>query len=131
MIKEVIHDGSSVNASHYSAAVRCGHTLYLSGQLPLDPVTREPCRGNAKDQTLRALQNIERLSQQEFGDKGRIVRTTAYITGIDLWEDVNEAYAEFFGDYRPARTIVSVQEIHYGFLVEIESIIVLEEKESN
>ncbi len=131
MVKEVTHCGSCMNAAHYSAAVRNGNVLYLSGQLPLDPVTREACHGSAKEQTLKALQNVERLCQQEFGDRGRVVRTTAYIAGIDLWEEVNEAYAEFFGDYRPARTIVAVKEIHYGFLVEIEAIAVLEESECN
>lgn len=127
MLKEVVHQGSSPNGSHYSAAVRDGNRLYVSGQLPLDPVTRTPCRGTAREQTLQALANVMSLARQEFGSQGKVVRTTAYIAGISLWDQVNAAYAEFFGDYRPARTIVAVPEIHFGFLVEIEAIVTMEE----
>lgn len=123
--------GAIPNDSHYSAAVREGNTLYISGQLPLDPVTRQACRGDAREQTLQALKNIQSLAQQEFGKAGKVVRTTAYIAGMELWDEVNAAYAEFFGNAKPARSIVGVSEIHFGFLVEIEAIIMGTESDEN
>lgn len=125
MLKEIIHQGAPAGSAHYSAAIRDGNVLYVSGQLPLNPATREFYQGDAKEQTLRALENVEKLARMEGGDRNSIIRTTAYVKDIELWEDVNQAYTEFFGNYRPARTIVAVSAIHFGFCVEIEAIIKL------
>lgn len=122
MLKEIIHKDSKPNGSHYSAAVRDGNYLFISGQLPINPATGEKCRGSVKEQTLAALKNVERLIQQEGGNKNGVIRTTAYIADISLWDEVNEAYREFFNEYRPARSIVAVNKIHFDFLVEIEAI---------
>ena len=56
-----------------------------------------------------------------------MVRTTAYVASMDDWGAVNDVYREFFGDHKPARTIVAVPEIHFGFLIEIDGIAVLPE----
>lgn len=121
------HEGAPQTPAHYSAAVREGNTLYISGQLPLDPVTRKHCEGGIREQTLQALCNLEALVVQEGGSRGDILRTTAYIAHMDDWGAVNEVYREFFGDHKPARTIAAVPEIHFGFLVEIDGIAVIHE----
>ena len=126
-MKEINHHGAPPTPAHYSAAVRDGNHLYISGQLPLDPVTRKSCEGGIREQTLQALSNLEALIQQEGGDRSNVLRTTAYITRMDDWGAVNEIYREFFGDHKPARTIVAVPEIHFGFLVEIDGIAVIPE----
>ena len=121
------HHGAPQTPAHYSAAVREGNTMYISGQLPLDPVTREYCTGGIREQTLQALTNLETLIKQEGGDRNNVVRTTAYIADMKYWGEVNDVYREFFGDHKPARTIAAVPEIHFGFLVEIDGMAVIHE----
>ena len=116
------HHGAPATPAHYSAAVREGNWMYISGQLPLDPVTRKPCEGGVREQTLQALTNLETLIKQEGGDRSCVIRTTAYIADMDDWGIVNEVYREFFGDHKPARTIAAVPEIHFGYRVEIDGV---------
>ena len=124
-MKFIDHTGAPATPAHYSAAVREGSTLYISGQLPLDPVTREFCKGDIREQTLQALRNLEALIIQEGGDRSCVLRTTAYISDMANWGAVNDVYRAFFGDHKPARTIAAVPEIHFGFLIEIDGIAVL------
>ena len=126
-MKEINHHGAPQTPAHYSAAVREGAWMYISGQLPLDPVTRIHCEGSIREQTLQALLNLEALVKQEGGDRNSVVRTTAYISDMQYWGEVNSVYREFFGDHKPARTIVAVPEIHFGFLVEIDGVAVIHE----
>ena len=126
-MKEINHHGAPPTPAHYSAAVRDGNHLYISGQLPLDPVTRQYCEGGIREQTLQALHNLEALVLQEGGSRNDILRTTAYISDMNNWGAVNDVYREFFGDHKPARTIAAVPEIHFGFLVEIDGIAVIHE----
>ena len=121
------HHGAPATPAHYSAAVREGNTLYISGQLPLDPVTRKYCEGGIREQALQALTNLETLIRQEGGDRNSVLRTTAYISDMKYWGEVNDVYREFFGAHKPARTIVAVPEIHFGFLVEIDGVAVIRE----
>ena len=121
------HHGAPATPAHYSAAVREGNTLYISGQLPLDPVTREHCQGGIREQTLQALKNLEALILQEGGSRNDILRTTAYISDMNNWGAVNDVYRDFFGEHKPARTIAAVPEVHFGFLVEIDGIAVIHE----
>ena len=121
------HEGAPQTPAHYSAAVREGDRLYISGQLPLDPVSRKFCEGDIREQTLQALHNLEALVVQEGGTRNDILRTTAYITDMNNWGAVNDVYRAFFGDHKPARTIAAVPEIHFGFLVEIDGIAVIHE----
>ena len=121
------HHGAPATPAHYSAAVREGNTLYISGQLPLDPVTRKYCEGGIREQVLQALNNLEALIKQEGGDRNCVLRTTAYVADMKYWGEVNDVYREFFGDHKPARTIVAVPEIHFGFLAEIDGVAVLPE----
>ena len=124
-MKEINHLGAPQTPAHYSAAVREGNTMYISGQLPLDPVTRKYCEGGIREQTLQALRNLEALVLQEGGDRTSVLRTTAYIADMKYWGEVNDVYREFFGEHRPARTIAAVPEIHFGFLVEIDGVAVI------
>jgi len=124
-MKEINHHGAPPTPAHYSAAVRDGNHLYISGQLPLDPVTRQFCEGGIREQALQALSNLEALIKQEGGDRNDVLRTTAYIAHMEDWGAVNIVYREFFGAHKPARTIVAVPEIHFGFLIEIDGIAVI------
>ncbi len=87
---------------HYSQGVVHNGTLYVSGQLPVDPRTGERTLGSIEEQTQQALENVA--------------------ADIDLWGRVNEVYTTFFGEHRPARAVVPTNELHYGFQIEIEAV---------
>lgn len=112
-------------AGHYSQAVVYGDTVYVSGQLAVDPVTGEKGVGSIEDQTRLALRNIEQILLSSGSDLNHVIKTTAYVSDVELWAGVNQAYAEVFGDHRPARAVVPSRELHYGCLVEIEAIAAL------
>ena len=102
-----------------------GDTVYVSGQLAVDPVTGEKGVGSVQEQTRLALRNVEQILLSAGSDLNHVVKTTAYVTDVELWGGVNEAYAEVFGDHRPARAVVPSRDLHYGCLVEIEAIAAL------
>lgn len=112
-------------AGHYSQAIVHGDTVYVSGQLAVDPVTGEKGAGSVEEQTRLALRNIEQILLSAGSDLQHVIKTTAYVTDVELWGGVNQAYVEVFGDHRPARAVVPSRDLHYGCLVEIEAIAAL------
>ena len=108
---------------HYSQCVEHDGVLYLSGQLPIDPDTRQIPEG-IEEQTRVALANVERILVAAGSDKSHVLRVRIYVSNIALWNRVNEVYAEFFGTHRPARAIVPSRDLHFGAQVEIECIAV-------
>jgi 2-iminobutanoate/2-iminopropanoate deaminase len=112
-------------AGHYSQAVVYGDTVYVSGQLAVDPITGEKGVGSIEEQTRLTLRNIEQILLAAGSDLAHVIKTTAYISDVELWGGVNQAYAEVFGDHRPARAVVPSRELNYGCLVEIEAIAAL------
>ncbi|MCL7959088.1 MAG: RidA family protein [marine benthic group bacterium] len=112
-------------AGHYSQAVVYGDTVYVSGQLAVNPVTGEKGVGSIEEQTRLTLRNIEQILLSAGSDLDHVVKTTAYVSDVELWGGVNQAYAEVFGDHRPARVVVPSRDLHYGCLVEIEAIAAL------
>ena len=112
-------------AGHYSQAVVYGDTVYVSGQLAVDPITGEKGIGSIEEQTRLVLRNIEQILFSSGSDLNHVVKTTAYISDVELWGGVNQAYAEVFGDHRPARAVVPSRDLHYGCLVEIEAVAAL------
>jgi 2-iminobutanoate/2-iminopropanoate deaminase len=112
-------------AGHYSQAVVYGDTVYVSGQLAVDPITGEKGVGSIEEQTRRALRNVEQILLSAGSDLEHVLKTTAYVSDVELWGGVNQAYAEVFGDHRPARAVVPSRDLHFGCLVEIEAIAAL------
>ena len=110
---------------HYSQAIIHQNTIYISGQLSIDPQTGQKCTGDIGSETLRVLQNIEHILSMEGCNRFSIIRTTVYISNIEEWEIVNKVYADFFGDHKPARTVVPTRSLHYGFKVEIDAVAAL------
>jgi 2-iminobutanoate/2-iminopropanoate deaminase len=112
-------------AGHYSQAVVYGDTVYVSGQLAVDPVSGEKGVGSIEDQTRLALRNIEQILLSCGSDLNHVIKTTAYVSDVELWGGVNQVYAEVFGEHRPARAVVPSRDLHFGCLVEIEAIAAL------
>ncbi len=109
----------------YSQAVRAGHTVYLSGQIPLHPDTMEMVEGKVEDQIRRVFENLRAVCRAAGGDLGDIVKLTVYLTDLAHFPLVNEVMAEYFERPYPARAAVGVAELPKGAAVEIEAIMVL------
>ena len=108
---------------HYSQGIAHGGLVYVSGQLPLDPVTGEVVgEGDIEVQAERTLRNVEAILMASGSSLDRVVQMTVYITGRALWPQVNAVYARILGDHKPARAIIPVPEIKPGCLIEIQAI---------
>ena len=109
-------------AGHYSQAIVHNGVIYAAGQLPIDPVTGEKLLGSIEAQTERTLRNLEAILKAANSDLSRVLKMTVYVSDISQWPAVNATYARVMGDHKPARAIVPVKELHYGFLIEIDAI---------
>jgi len=113
-------------AGHYSQAIEHDGLVYVSGQLPINPVTMEKTVGSIETQTEQALANVEAILTEADSSKEDVLKVTVYISDIALWDRVNTVYAKFFGKHKPARVIVPSNELHFGFQIEIEAIAVVD-----
>jgi len=112
-------------SGHYSQAIVHNDIVYVSGQLPIDLGTGEKRMGSIEEQTEQALKNVAEILKASGSDLNQVVKTTIYVSDIELWVRVNKVYARFFGDHRPARSVVPTRKLHYGFQIEIEAIAVV------
>jgi len=119
-------EGAKKPVGHYSPAVKKGNMLFISGQVPINPYTGEKCFGNIKEQTQQVLKNIDDVLKAAGADKKDVMKMTVYVSDIAYWDEVNQVYSEYFGEHKPARTIVPTKELHYGFLVEMDAIAYIE-----
>ncbi len=110
----------------YSIAVSDGNYVYVSGQIPMDVKTGEIVSLSAGEEAKLVLNNIE-LILREFGcDRNNIMKTTAFMTEISYWGEINEEYNKFFTENKPARSAVTIKESGtLGFKVEIEAVAVI------
>ena len=106
---------------HYSPVIEHQGILYLSGQLPIDPVSKQ-IPDSIDDQTRLVLSNIDLLLSESGSSKNHVLQMRVYLSDITLWNKVNEIYSHFFGDHKPARCVVPTRELHFGCLIEIEVI---------
>jgi 2-iminobutanoate/2-iminopropanoate deaminase len=127
MPKPVFTTDAPKPGGHYSQAVIHANTIYVAGQLPINPETGERVTGSIEEQTLQTLKNVAAIVRAAGSEVDRIVKVTVFISDIALWGRVNQVYAEFFGEHRPARSVVPVKDLHYGFLIEIEAVAALDE----
>lgn len=124
-----IISGNASKGGHYSPGIVSRGTLYVSGQLPIDPGTGKLVRGGIAEQTVTALQNMGQVLKAAGVTKEAVVMCRIYVPDVILWDEVNRIYAEYFGDHRPARVIVPTAELHHGALVEIEAMAEMPEEE--
>lgn len=109
-------------AGHYSQAIVHNGVVYVAGQLPIDPNDRNKPVGSIEEQTERTLRNVEAILTAAGSGLDRVLQMTIYISDISLWGGVNTAYAHVMGGHRPARAVVPVKDLHYGYQIEIQAI---------
>jgi len=124
-IEPVLTQDAPLPAGHYSQAVRAGDHLYISGQLPIRADGAALDDMGFEAQAAQAIDNMLAILTAAGGTPDRLARVTAYIVGVENWPRFNAVYAARLGEAHPARTVVPVPELHYGYLVEIDAIALL------
>lgn len=109
-------------AGHYSQAVVHAGVVHVSGQLPIDPATRAMVGGPIEAQVERTLRNVAAILEAAGSSVDRVIKANVYVSDVELWGRVNEAFAAFFGEHRPARVVVPTRELKKGAEVEIDVI---------
>lgn len=110
----------------YSQAIRAGNTVYLSGQIPLNPETMELCSQEVRLQIEQVLLNLAAVCEASGGDFSKLVKLTVYLTDLADFPLVNEAMKHHFTEPYPARVAIEVSALPRGAKVEIDGIMVLD-----
>lgn len=121
-MKNIFEIGNLKSNGHYALATVHNDTVYVSGQFAIDPETREKKFDAIEEETLQTLKNIEMIVEAAGSKKEQILRMTLYIPDVKLWDKVDAVYKEFFGEHKPARTVVPTNKLHFGFKIEIDAI---------
>ena len=109
----------------YSQAIRAGDTVYLSGQIPLDPATGELVAGDMEAQVRRIFENLKAVCEAAGADLSQVVKLTVYLTDLAHFALVNRVMAEYFTQPYPARAAVGVAALPKGATVEMDGILAL------
>jgi reactive intermediate/imine deaminase len=124
--KTPIHTDSAPAAiGTYSQAIQSGSFVFLSGQIPLDPVTMEIIDGDFEARARRVFANLKAVAEAAGGTLDQIVKCTIYLTDLDNFATVNSVMAEFFEEPYPARAALGVASLPKGADVEAEAILAL------
>ncbi len=111
----------------YSQAVKAGNTVYISGQIPLDPATMEPDMDSFEDAAKRVFENLKAVAEASGGSLKDAVKLNISMTDLSNFGTVNEVMATYFDEPYPARAAVGVAALPKDVPVEIEAILVLDE----
>jgi len=126
MSREAISTDSAPRAiGPYSQAVRAGNTVYLSGQIPLDPATGELVGGGFESETRRVFDNLRAVAAAAGVTLDHAVRVTIYLTDIGRFPIVNGIMAEYFNEPYPARVTIGVASLPKGAAVEVDCVLVI------
>lgn len=126
MTKQMISTPAAPKAiGTYSQAVRVGQTVYLSGQIPLNPETMELDSGDMRAQITRVFENLRALARAAGGDLGDVVKLNVFLTDLGNFTLVNEVMAQYFAQPYPARAAVGVAALPRGAAVEMDAILAL------
>ncbi len=126
MSKEPIHtDKAPAAIGPYSQAIRAGSTVYLSGQIPLNPATMEIVKGDTRAQIRQVFDNLAAVAEASGGSLANAVRLTVYLTDLANFPLVNEIMAEYCKEPYPARAAIGVAQLPRGAAVEVDGILVL------
>lgn len=110
----------------YNQAVRAGSTVYLSGQIPLDPETQELAEGDFAAQAARVFDNLAAVARAAGGSLADIVKLTVYLTDLGQFAKVNEIMVDYFNEPYPARAAIGVAALPRRAEIEVDAIMVLD-----
>ncbi len=127
MAREIIHsDQAPAAIGAYSQAIKVGSTVYLSGQIPLDPETMQLVAGDMAAQIGRVFDNLAAVARAAGGSLADTVKLTVYLTDLGHFALVNEVMARYFQEPYPARAAIGVAALPRGAPVEMDAVLILE-----
>ncbi|MGZ5049978.1 MAG: RidA family protein [Methylobacter sp.] len=130
MDKQIIHSDKAPQAiGTYSQAVKVGHTVYLSGQIPLVPETMTLVEGDISAQITRVFDNLQAVAEAAGGDFSDVVKLNVFLTDLSHFPLVNEIMGRYFQEPYPARAAIGVAALPKGADVEMDAIMVLKPQE--
>lgn len=120
-MKVISTDKAPEAVGPYSQAVVDGDVIYASGQIPVDPATGE-MKSDVPEAARQSLTNLKNLLEAAGSDLENVIKVMIFITDMSKFGELNEVYAEFFSNHRPARSCVEVSALPKGAVLEIEAI---------
>jgi reactive intermediate/imine deaminase len=128
MTRQIISTDKAPRAiGTYSQAVRAGQTVYLSGQIPLDPVTMTLVDGEIDPQIRRVFENLKAVAEAANGNLSDIVKLNVFLTDLGHFSRVNEIMSEYFSEPYPARAAIGVAALPRGANVEMDAVLILQD----
>lgn len=124
-IQFVATDSAPKAIGPYSQATIANGFIYSAGQIAFNPVTMEIVGGGIREQTERVLANLKAVLQGAGSDLSKVVKTTVFLVDMADFTAMNDAYAQAFGEHKPARSTVAVSALPRGVRVEIEVVATL------
>ena len=125
-MKEIISTENAPGAiGPYSQAVKTGNMVFCSGQIPIDVATGEFVSNDVAEQTHQVLKNLSAVLEAAGGGLNSVVKTTVFLADMNDFVAVNEVYAEYFGNNKPARATVQVARLPRDSRVEIDCIAIV------
>ena len=115
-------DTMAAPGGHYSHAVTANGFVFISGQLPIAPDGSKLADAPFEQQAEQTLNNVAMALTAAGSSLDRLVQVRVYVTDIKSWPAFNAIYAKWVGSSRPARAVVPVPELHYGFKIEVEAV---------
>jgi len=112
----------------YSQAIKIGNTVYISGQIPIDPKTGEIIEGNFDDQVNQSLSNVNEIVKAAGGNIDDIVKVSVYLSDINNFASLNEAMKAVFHLPYPARSVVEIKSLPKNAMIEVEAVMQLGDK---
>jgi 2-iminobutanoate/2-iminopropanoate deaminase len=125
MADEIVCSNPSTMAApggHYSHAVAAGGLIFVSGQLPIAPDGTKLTGASFEQQARQVLDNVAHALKAAGSSTERLTQVRVYVTDIASWPAFNTLYANWAGSARPARCVVPVPQLHYGFQIEVEAV---------
>jgi len=124
-MKQIIHTEKAPKAiGPYSQAVKAGNTLYISGQVPINPETGKLVGGTIKEQTEQVMKNISAILEEAGFSFKDVVKSTCLLSDMSNFGGMNDVYGTYYSENPPARAAFAVKELPLSVLVEIETIAV-------
>jgi len=109
----------------YSQGVKAENIIFSSGQLPIDPKTGELSKGDIQKETRLCLENVKAVLEAGHAKVENIIKVTVFVKDMNNFSSINEVYADFFGDHKPARSLVEVARLPKDADIEIEAIAII------
>lgn len=127
MTRQIIHtDQAPAAIGPYSQAVRAGNTVYLSGQIPLDPAAGNLVEGDVATQARRAFDNLKAVCEAAGGSLDKVVRLGLYLTDLSEFASVNTVMQEYFSAPFPARSTIQVSALPKAAAFEVDAVLVID-----